>query len=1093
MEVEAPQSLPPPPPMASHTFDGGFDEVQLRGLVAGGSLSFDDWTSLISAVENAYPDDIEKLRLVYDSFLCEFPLCHGYWRKYADHTMRLCSIEKVVDVFEQAVLSATYSVDVWVEYCHFSMLAFEDPDDVRRLFRRGLSFVGKDYLCHSVWDKYIEFELSQQQWSYLTQIYVQTLRFSTKKLQHYYDSFKKLVTIWKKEMVSTSEPDLEFNHESEIQSEVQIFYKDEEIANVVGNLLGSSNGLDRSRALHKYMKIGEKLYKESHQMDEKIRGFESCIRRSYFHMKPLDDNQVENWHKYLDFVEKQEDFDWVVKLYERCLIPAANYPEFWMRYVHFMETKGGRELANSALDRAVGIFLKRIPVIHAYNARFKEKIGDVSGARAALVHIRTELDTDLVEDVIMKANMEKRWGNLVTASKIYKEALEKAISNREFCSLPTLYVHYSQHLYLTTGSAHAAIDVLVDAIKHMPHCKLLYEELIRFAMSHEGMELINVVETVIANALYSQSSESQVLDSNDGEDISNLYLKYVDQCGSIYDVMRAWNWHVRKFPHSLRTSVFSKVTTCTTIKSFKIVTEEKQRSCVIEPDELLGDNCCKIPLKHSVQEEGSSVQGDGDPSPEQVNPGERSNCLPMPSHEVHYDSVALHQPDSGASNDGESQRAQNALQQSRDNSPDGSDVDIVGDEAAKEAESVQSDSTCSKDNDQSGRDITNNESMPPLLETLSLHPQEDRTSGSISNFSRSGETSDEPQVTNEILLVGGSQETSLSNESLPGSGYRSYQDPKRFSPLGSQGCDGADTQRQTNNVSYTGSHQDHYSSGSLPNQHEPTNRGQSWHHDRVRRDSRFGSRGHLRKKSQYQHESSQSSHGRGKMGGQLNQQGIVAKNPFHAATQGNLMAPHAWPMQNVQPQSFAHGPLSQLPVQSAIYPQAQMLQCPPQNTEQYGQMQNTVAYNQVWQYYYYQQQQFMQQQQQPQQQQPQHQQLSQQPYQQQQVFYNPQQQWQQQLQLNQQYQQLQVQQLLPHQQSNDSQPLQQQEQPLPLPLPLQQPFPQKPDTLDEQQAEHQNQESEMPWVQQQKIQQGAEVEEEKRDRVHEAVDSASEN
>ncbi|KAK3435586.1 hypothetical protein EUGRSUZ_C00013 [Eucalyptus grandis] len=159
-------------------------------------------------------------------------------------------------------------------------------------------------------------------------------------------------------MLSTSEPDLEFNHESEIQSEVQIFYKDEEIANVAGNLLGSSNGLDRSRALHKYMKIGEKLYKESHQMDEKIRGFESCIRRSYFHMKPLDDNQVENWHKYLDFVEKQEDFDWVVKLYERCLIPAANYPEFWMRYVHFMETKGGRELANSALDRAVGIFLK---------------------------------------------------------------------------------------------------------------------------------------------------------------------------------------------------------------------------------------------------------------------------------------------------------------------------------------------------------------------------------------------------------------------------------------------------------------------------------------------------------------------------------------------------------------------------------------------------------------------------------------------------------------------------------------------------------------------------------------------------------------
>ncbi|KAI6703501.1 hypothetical protein NL676_012637, partial [Syzygium grande] len=997
-------------------------------------------------------DDIEKLCLVYDSFLREFPLCHGYWRKYADHKMHLCSIEKVVDVFEQAVLSATYSVDVWVEYCHFSMLAFEDPDDVRRLFRRGLSFVGKDYLCHSLWDKYIEFELSQQQWSSLAHIYVQTLRFPTKKLQHYYDSFKKLVTICKKEIVSTSQPDLEFNHEKEIQGKVQTFYKDEEIASVVGNLLGSSNGLDRSRALHKYMKIGEKFYKESRQMDEQICGFESCIRRSYFHMKPLDDNQVENWHKYLDFVEKQEDFDWVVKLYERCLIPAANYPEFWMRYVHFVETKGGRELANSALDRAVGIFLKRIPVIHAYNARFKEKIGDVLGARAALVHIRTELDTDFVEDAIMKANMEKRWGNLVTASNIYKEALDKAILTEKYHSLPTLYLHYLQHLYLTTGSAHAAIDVLVDAIKHLPHCKLLYEELIRFAMSHEGMEHINVVETVIANALYLQSSESQILDSKDGEDISNLYLKYVDQCGSIYDVMRAWNWHARKFPHSLRASVISKPTTSTTIKSFKIVTEEKRRSCAIEPNEPWEDNSCKIPLKHSVQEEGSSVRGGGDPTPEQVNPGERSNSLPLPSHEVQNGSAAIHEQNSAASDDGESQRAKNALQQSRDNSLDRSDVDIVGDEAAKEAESVQSDLTCSKDNNQSGHDTTNNESMPLLLETLSLHPQEDKTSGSINNFSHDGETSDEPRVTDEILLVGSSQETSLSNKSLPGSGYKSYQDPKRFSPFGSQGCDGADSQRQTNNASYTGSHQDHYSSGSLPNQPEPANRGQSWHCDRVHRDSRFGSRGHLRKKSQHQQESSQSTHGRGKMGGQLNQQGIVAKNPFHAATQGNPMSSHAWPMQNVQPQNFAHGPPSQLPVQSAMYPQAQMFQYPPQNTEQYGQMQNT--YNQMWQYYYYQQQQFMQQQQQPQQQQSQHQQLPQQPYQQQQVFYHPQQQWQQQLQLNQQYQQLQVQQLLPHQQSNDNQQLKQQEQP----SPLQQPLPLKPDALNEQQAEHQNQE-----------------------------------
>lgn len=52
-----------------------------------------------------------------------------------------------------------------------------------------MSFVGKDYLCHSLWDKYIEFEFSQQQWSLLALIYVQSLKFPTKKLHRYYDKY----------------------------------------------------------------------------------------------------------------------------------------------------------------------------------------------------------------------------------------------------------------------------------------------------------------------------------------------------------------------------------------------------------------------------------------------------------------------------------------------------------------------------------------------------------------------------------------------------------------------------------------------------------------------------------------------------------------------------------------------------------------------------------------------------------------------------------------------------------------------------------------------------------------------------------------
>lgn len=77
-------------------------------------------------------DNVEKICLVYDHFLSEFPLCHGYWKKYAAHMSRLCTMDKVVEVFERAVLAATYSVGLWVDYCSFGMSAFEDASDIQR-------------------------------------------------------------------------------------------------------------------------------------------------------------------------------------------------------------------------------------------------------------------------------------------------------------------------------------------------------------------------------------------------------------------------------------------------------------------------------------------------------------------------------------------------------------------------------------------------------------------------------------------------------------------------------------------------------------------------------------------------------------------------------------------------------------------------------------------------------------------------------------------------------------------------------------------------------------------------------------------------
>lgn len=52
--------------------------------------------------------------------------------------------------------------------------------------------------------------------------------------------------------------------------------------------------------------------------------------------------------------------------------------------------------------------LQRVAVVHLFSARFKEHKGDVFGAREAFLHCETELDSNFIENVTIKANMEKR-------------------------------------------------------------------------------------------------------------------------------------------------------------------------------------------------------------------------------------------------------------------------------------------------------------------------------------------------------------------------------------------------------------------------------------------------------------------------------------------------------------------------------------------------------------------------------------------------------------------------------------------------------------------------------------------------------------
>ncbi|XVE72864.1 hypothetical protein DITRI_Ditri11bG0072400 [Diplodiscus trichospermus] len=519
------------------------EEDRLWSIVGANSLDFNAWTSLIEETEKVAENNILKIRKVYDAFLAEFPLCYGYWKKYADHEARIGSMDKVVEVYERAVQGVTYSVDIWVLYCAFAIETYGDPETIRRLFERGLAYVGTDYLSFPLWDKYIEYEYMHQEWSRLAVIYTRILENPNQQLDRYFNSFKEL---------AGSRPLSELRNAEEaaantsgVLSEADGKVNEREVhpdaAEQTPKPVGS--GLTEAEELEKYVAVREELYKKAKDFDAKILGFETAIRRPYFHVRPLNVAELENWHNYLDFIEREGDLNKVVKLYERCLIACANYPEYWIRYVLCMEACGSMDLADNALARATQVFVKRQPEIHLFAARFTEQNGDIPGARAAYQLVHSEISPGLLEAIIKHANMERRLGKLEDAFSLYEQAIAIEKGKEHSQTLPMLYAQYSRFLYLVSGNAEKAREILTGALDQVQLSKPFLEALIHFETILPPPRQIDYLESLVDKFIAANSEGSAA----DREDLSSIFLEFLSFFGDVQSIKKAEDRHAKFF------------------------------------------------------------------------------------------------------------------------------------------------------------------------------------------------------------------------------------------------------------------------------------------------------------------------------------------------------------------------------------------------------------------------------------------------------------------------------------------------------------------------------------------------------------------
>ncbi|KAB8078333.1 hypothetical protein BDV29DRAFT_166523 [Aspergillus leporis] len=443
--------------MADYNYGGSEEEnAELRKLeveLADDPDNFETWERLVRAGEalegginrNSNPQAITTVRNVYDRFLAKFPLLFGYWKKYADLEFSITGTEAADMVYERGIASISPSVDLWTNYCSFKAETSHDADVIRELFERGASSVGLDFLAHPFWDKYIEFEERVEALDKIFGILGRVIHIPMHQYARYFERYRQLAQA--RPVVELASPETLSQFRAELDAaSAQVAPGAKAEAEVERDL--------RLRVDSHHLEIFSKTQTET----TKRWTYESEIKRPYFHVTELDEGQLVNWRKYLDFEESEGSYERTQFLYERCLVTCAHYDEFWQRYARWMAAQPGKEEeVRNIYQRASYLYVPIAnPATRLQYAYFEEMSGRVDVAKdihdAILINIPNHVET-----IVSLANMSRRHGGLEAAIEVYKSQLDSPQ-----CDLATkaaLVAEWARLLWKIKGSAQDARQV----------------------------------------------------------------------------------------------------------------------------------------------------------------------------------------------------------------------------------------------------------------------------------------------------------------------------------------------------------------------------------------------------------------------------------------------------------------------------------------------------------------------------------------------------------------------------------------------------------------------------------------------------------
>ncbi|KAA8909632.1 hypothetical protein TRICI_004467 [Trichomonascus ciferrii] len=485
--------------------------------LSGRPDDFEGWQNLIEVVERldgglnktSGDEDVSLFRFTYDKFLERFPLMHGFWIRYAGLEFRLGFTERAQEVYERAVgVVCRGSVELWTRYCTFKVLVtVGDQKPVRQLFERAAQSIGRHYLSHVFWDKYLEFEEREGD---ILKVYKLLNRIVNIPLHQYARFFERLQrlrpAIALENLVSgnrlqqfRAEYQLDREEQPQQLKKTEIQLKIEEEKDI------------RERVAAHHIQTYQKTQTEV----MKRWRYESTIRRPFFHVAWLDEEEMQNWRNYIDFELVEGNRERICTVYERAIVASGLNEEFWLSYVRYLITNERFADAYTVFVRGCSVLpIGRIEFRHQF-ARFCEARGRIELALSVYRNILKDLPSS-VETIISFSGVYCRVNSSLEGGLV---VLEHGLNSGDvsLTDKPILLIHYVKTL-AKLNRLQEANELLQEYAKIFADSYYFWREYLRFTMAHADY---TTVQQVFEQVKGTQLTEHQK------KDIAHIYMDYV--------------------------------------------------------------------------------------------------------------------------------------------------------------------------------------------------------------------------------------------------------------------------------------------------------------------------------------------------------------------------------------------------------------------------------------------------------------------------------------------------------------------------------------------------------------------------------------